>query len=742
MHSFQPQARTPVRQSNSTQRSAGASSLLGFNTPGTGRRGLLRQSHRSASRERPATVDRGGGGDSAYTSPRLHGGPCTFGSTDGAMSAPRKPTNAMVAQIPVGAMSVGRHFVGSHNTGQSGLGGFTKSSEARREGAEPSKKESLKNVVRYLTNHNYPSPVTAKSLSSPTRAAYLDILMFLIARVDPLVPSTFTKVEEDVPRFFKDMGYPERINKTSMIAPGAPNTWPQHVAAMSWLCDILLYEEEVFPSLCECWTGPGTPSGTPNGRTGSEIVEGTDFSNGQGGHWEGVTRAIADAYRVYMLTPADEATSVKEEAANDELIEGLIEAKKAQFERAQRKKQSELDNIKNQIIDLERQTKTYDDLSESIKDARVQLTELETSMSRVQHELKQKISLVEQKTQAVEALNVDINVSTSRCDELENTISRQGINRVEVRQIDSDLKVKKKRLLSLRSERTSKEKEVYELQVQIREKIDALGGLHTKAAVEHSSLSATVKHYPDHPSTSHSSTSLNAASQRSSVASSSPELRGIRPLEMDLSMITAHLTSIEDTKEAREERRFTVDDVFKVKWKQHKEQLTRCINKEQSAQFQLEREVASVSESCAVVEKDISKRANNVVELQRQVESNESEARLFESQEEESIKRVEEQVKAVSLDIASYKSNVQDKLANCQVSKGSIESEIQEKEALLERILLEARTQFFRCAKSLVELKEFTESGFAGAVKQCEAISKSLPEPPRSDQGLSDSVIE
>ena len=43
------------------------------------------------------------------------------------------------------------------------------------------------------------------------------------------------KIEEEIPRLFKQLGYPFNISKSAMFAVGSPHTWPSLLAALTWL---------------------------------------------------------------------------------------------------------------------------------------------------------------------------------------------------------------------------------------------------------------------------------------------------------------------------------------------------------------------------------------------------------------------------------------------------------------------------------------------------------------------------
>ena len=47
------------------------------------------------------------------------------------------------------------------------------------------------------------------------------------------------KPEEQIPKLFKQLGYPFMISKSYMFALGSPHTWPHILAAVSWLLDYI-----------------------------------------------------------------------------------------------------------------------------------------------------------------------------------------------------------------------------------------------------------------------------------------------------------------------------------------------------------------------------------------------------------------------------------------------------------------------------------------------------------------------
>lgn len=63
--------------------------------------------------------------------------------------------------------------------------------------------------------------------------------------------SKITKVEDELPALFKQLGYQFPISKSALSAVGSPHTWPGLLAALSWLVELLQYEEKAI----ECKQG-------------------------------------------------------------------------------------------------------------------------------------------------------------------------------------------------------------------------------------------------------------------------------------------------------------------------------------------------------------------------------------------------------------------------------------------------------------------------------------------------------
>ena len=106
-------------------------------------------------------------------------------------------------------------------------------------------KKNINALYKYLMNVGYEYPITVKSLHLPSAKDFQQIVTYLIRRFDPTfaTSSMNMKFEDEVCMAFKALGYPFPISKTGLVAAGSPHTWPALLAALSWLVELLQYDE-------------------------------------------------------------------------------------------------------------------------------------------------------------------------------------------------------------------------------------------------------------------------------------------------------------------------------------------------------------------------------------------------------------------------------------------------------------------------------------------------------------------
>ncbi|XP_053169449.1 kinetochore protein NDC80 homolog [Hemicordylus capensis] len=120
--------------------------------------------------------------------------------------------------------------------------------------------QCIRQLCDFLITYGYGPTVSVKSLQAPSVKDFVKIFTFIYGFFCPSYELPDSKYEEEIPRIFKEFGYPFALSKSSMYTVGAPHTWPQIVAALVWLIDcVKLYSamKENPPSFDEGQTLEG-----------------------------------------------------------------------------------------------------------------------------------------------------------------------------------------------------------------------------------------------------------------------------------------------------------------------------------------------------------------------------------------------------------------------------------------------------------------------------------------------------
>lgn len=95
-------------------------------------------------------------------------------------------------------------------------------------------------------------------LTSPTTKDFNNVMLFLLRQLDPTAAKGPVKMEEEVPALYKRLRYPFQISKSNLTAVGSPHTWPSILAALTWLVELLNYQEQADHAqheVCSGWVG-------------------------------------------------------------------------------------------------------------------------------------------------------------------------------------------------------------------------------------------------------------------------------------------------------------------------------------------------------------------------------------------------------------------------------------------------------------------------------------------------------
>lgn len=102
--------------------------------------------------------------------------------------------------------------------------------------------QGIRALIAYLTSHGYDNAISPKILTTPTAKDFVNIVRFLLRQVDPRFKFS-GPMESEIPVIFKGLKYPFGISKTALTAVGSSHAWPPLFGSLTWLIDLLKYDE-------------------------------------------------------------------------------------------------------------------------------------------------------------------------------------------------------------------------------------------------------------------------------------------------------------------------------------------------------------------------------------------------------------------------------------------------------------------------------------------------------------------
>ncbi|XP_071369587.1 kinetochore protein NDC80 homolog [Centroberyx affinis] len=123
------------------------------------------------------------------------------------------------------------------NSTLGGFGGAEKIKDVRPLHDKAFVQQCVRQLCEFLSENGFPGSVSTKMLQSPSSKEFFKMFEFIYSQLDPTFQMPTSKVEEEVPRILKDLGYPFALSKSSMYSVGAPHTWPQVLGSLIWLID-------------------------------------------------------------------------------------------------------------------------------------------------------------------------------------------------------------------------------------------------------------------------------------------------------------------------------------------------------------------------------------------------------------------------------------------------------------------------------------------------------------------------
>nr|XP_032832816.1 kinetochore protein NDC80 homolog [Petromyzon marinus] len=164
---------------------------------------------------------------------------------DGSLKSLATPQSVRKSrQMPLGNSAASNQkisFFGNsvtrHSSQYGAAGGSEKVKDTRPLHDKGFQQRTVKSLCEFLSEHDCPLVVSPRELQAPSTKLYLRIFEFMCRFLDPDYSLPSSKVDEEVPRLFKEFGYPFTLSKSAMYTVGAPHTWPHILGATLWLME-------------------------------------------------------------------------------------------------------------------------------------------------------------------------------------------------------------------------------------------------------------------------------------------------------------------------------------------------------------------------------------------------------------------------------------------------------------------------------------------------------------------------
>ncbi|KXJ22823.1 kinetochore protein NDC80 homolog [Exaiptasia diaphana] len=179
----------------------------------------------------------------------------TLGVLNGNQSARPKDRKSLGPRPSTGRLSTsGRPSISSkRRSSQYGRDNYAQIKDTRNLSDRGVYRKNIRNLMEFLTEFNYPNPISERILSAPPMKEFKKIFLFVYSFIDPNVKEkTIDKrPEEEIPRIFKLLGYPFTISKSSMFSVGSPHTWPNLLGALCWLIELTKFAMKTSENINE-----------------------------------------------------------------------------------------------------------------------------------------------------------------------------------------------------------------------------------------------------------------------------------------------------------------------------------------------------------------------------------------------------------------------------------------------------------------------------------------------------------
>lgn len=247
---------------------------------------------------------------------------------------------------------------------------------------------SVRILLDYLTEHNYPQSISPKILTRPSAKDFNNIILFLFVQIDPNFKLS-GKFEDEVIMMFKQLRYPYQISKTSLVAVGTPHTWPALLATVMWLIELLSYDEAVAAANAQSLEDPDPEDPNASEKAFFSYLGSAYqlFLSGDDEAYERLENEFLNTFEVKNNSIRNQIQSMDERNQSLEKEISEVEERRAHLPELKNKKNDyvkDMDKFRSLIQQLKRHK---EQLESKTKDRQIELTNLEGVVISLQDEI-------------------------------------------------------------------------------------------------------------------------------------------------------------------------------------------------------------------------------------------------------------------------------------------------------------------------------------------------------------------
>ena len=328
--------------------------------------------------------------------------------------------------------------------------GMSKAADPRGITEKSYQQYAIKEIITYLTTHNYPQMISPKVMHSPDTRTYLSIAGFLLRQYDANMSfdcaprakgaggssSATRRYEDELPLIFQTIGYMFKLRPSQLQSVGAPQSWPHLLAALHWMVELLNYCETAFQE------SDGGAGAFDDDDTNKIFI---DF--------------LSQGYKLFLEGDDDDAERVVQLHEQIQFVfdekAGTLEKASAEIQEGNAKMQRQLGADTDGGRPLEREQKRKAVLDEDERKFNELLTKLVNYVTELRKKAAAAAGTLAELTTEVAALDEE-NAS------LKHVISLQEMTPADVERMGKEKAELTATLAGLREQKEAKQKEVWE----------------------------------------------------------------------------------------------------------------------------------------------------------------------------------------------------------------------------------------------------------------------------------------